>query len=185
MLIDLRGALIKYLKNQRKQEKCTKYPPRAIRTIKLCLGLTKSYIEIRRYSENFFCTAEIQTIPYCLYVYKQHINREPIEYPLFVLTEISENLPKVEKALSDFKAQIIRFYKLLKEMLPKEHQKSRLQNFIYKIKKSIKKNLIHSKRRNDRQNLFYILAKKVKMSWIKKKRKRKRKIKTKPKPKRK
>ena len=135
MLIDLRGALIKYLKNQRKQEKSTKYPPRAIRTIKLCLGLTKSYIEIRRYSENFFCTAEIQTIPYCLYVYKQHINREPIEYPLFVLTEISENLPKVEKALSDFKAQIIRFYKLLKEMLPKEHQKSRLQNFIYKIKK--------------------------------------------------
>ena len=174
MLIDLRGALIKYLKNQRKQEKCTNYPPRAIRTIKLCLGLTKSYIEIRRYNEKFFCTVEIQTIPYCLYVYKQHINREPIEYPLFVLTEISENLPKVEKALSDFKAQIIRFYKLLKEMLPKEHQKSRLQNFIYKIKKIDQKKFDSlKKKKRSTKFILHFSKKKKKMSWIKKKRKRK------------
>ena len=157
LLIDLRGALIKYLKNQRRQEKCANYLPRAIRTIKLCSGLTKSYIEIRKYSENFVCTAEIQTIPYCLYVYKQHINREPIEYPLFMLTEISENLPKVEKALSDFKAQIIKFYKLLKELLPEEHQKSRSHNlFINDLKKQFEKVIITERKYFVLWNFFWI-----------------------------
>ena len=60
-----------------------------------------------------------------------------------MLTEISENLPKVEKALSDFKAQIIKFYKLLKELLPEEHQKSRSHNlFINDLKKQFEKVII-------------------------------------------
>ena len=130
LLTDLRGALIKYLKDQRRQERYTNYPPRAIRTIKLCLGLTKSYIEIKKYSEDLFCTAEVPTIPYCLYAHKQHINREPIEYSLFMSTEVLETLPKVKKALLDFKAQITKFYKLLKELLPKEHRKLRLANLL-------------------------------------------------------
>ena len=51
-------------------------------------------------------------------------------------TETLETTPKVEKALSDFKSQIIKFYKLLKELLPKEHQKLRLQSlFIDDLKK--------------------------------------------------
>ena len=140
LLTDLRGALIKYLKDQRRQERHTNYLPRAIRTIKLCLGLTKSYIEIKKYSEDLFCTAEVPTIPYCLYVHKQHINREPIEYSLFMSTEVSETLPKVVKALLDFKAQITKFYKLLKELLPKEHQKLRLANlFMNDLKKKFEK----------------------------------------------
>ena len=53
-------------------------------------------------------------------------------------TEILETIPKVEKALSDFKAQIIKFYKLLKELLPKEQQKLRLQSlFIDDLKNSL------------------------------------------------
>ena len=79
LLTGLRGTLIKYLKNHRIQERYTSYSAKAIRTIKLRFLLTKSYIEIKKYSEDFFGTAEIQTIPYCLYVYKHHINREPIE----------------------------------------------------------------------------------------------------------
>ena len=140
LLTDLRGALIKYLQDQRRQERYTNYPPKAIRTIKLCLSLTKSYIEIKKYREDLFCTAEAPAIPYCLYVYKQRINREPIEYSLFMSTEVLETLPKVEKALLDFKAQITKFYKLLKELLPKEHQKLRLENlFIDNLKKQFEK----------------------------------------------
>ena len=45
-------------------------------------------------------------------------------------TEVLETLPKVKKALLDFKAQITKFYKLLKELLPKEHRKLRLANLL-------------------------------------------------------
>ena len=48
LLIDLGDTLIKCLKNQRRQERYTNYLPRAIRTIKLCSGLTKSSIEIEK-----------------------------------------------------------------------------------------------------------------------------------------
>ena len=83
-------------------------------------------------------------LPLC---FKQHINREPIEHPLFMSTEILETIPKVEKALSDFKAQIMKFYKLLKELLPKEHQKLRLQSlFIDDLKKQFVKIIIMEKK---------------------------------------
>ena len=62
-------------------------------------------------------------------------------------TEILETIPKVEKALSDFKAQIIKFYKLLKELLPKEQQKLRLQSlFIDDLKKQFVKIIIMEKK---------------------------------------
>ena len=55
-------------------------------------------------------------------------------------TEVLETLPKVKKALLDFKAQITKFYKLLKQLLPKEHQKLRLPNlFIDDLKKQFEK----------------------------------------------
>ena len=60
-----------------------------------------------------------------------------------MLTEILETLSNVEKALFDFKAQIIKFYKLLKELLPREHEKLRLQNlFINDLKKQFEKVII-------------------------------------------
>ena len=55
-------------------------------------------------------------------------------------TEVLETLPKVEKALLDFKAQITKFYKLLKELLPKEYQKLRLPNLVIdNVKKQFEK----------------------------------------------
>ena len=64
-----------------------------------------------------------------------------------MLTEILETLSNVEKALFDFKAQIIKFYKLLKELLPREHEKFRLQNlFINDLKKQFEKVIITDRR---------------------------------------
>ena len=55
-------------------------------------------------------------------------------------TEVLETLPKVEKALLDFKAQITKVYKLLKELLPKEYQKLRLPNLVIdNVKKQFEK----------------------------------------------
>ena len=71
-------------------------------------------------------------------------------------TEILETLPKVGKALSDFKAQTNKFYILLKELLPKEHQKLRLQNlFIHNLKKQFEKVIITDENYFVLWNIFF------------------------------
>ena len=63
-----------------------------------------------------------------------------IEYSLFMSAKVLETLPKVERALLDFKTQITKFYKLLKELLPKEYQKLRLPNLVIdNLKKQFEK----------------------------------------------
>ena len=62
------------------------------------MGLTKSYMKIKNYGEDLFCTAEINTVPYWIYIYKQHVNRILLVYPIFMSIEILETLKILQAA---------------------------------------------------------------------------------------
>ena len=55
-------------------------------------------MKIKNYGEDLFCTAEINTIPYCIYIYKQHVNRILLVYPIFMSIEILETLKILQAA---------------------------------------------------------------------------------------
>ena len=42
--------------------------------------LSKSFIKIKSLSEDFFCTGDIQTLNYCVKVYIQFLNNEPLDF---------------------------------------------------------------------------------------------------------
>ena len=42
--------------------------------------LIKSFITIKSLSEDLFCTGDIETLDYCMEVYKQFVNREQFDF---------------------------------------------------------------------------------------------------------
>ena len=127
LLIELRGALIKYLKNQARNNRYTNYSLTAKKTIRYCSQLTQSYMEIKQHSADLFSTAEIDTVPHSVEVYKQFIKEIPLEWPICESGCILESLRKLKKTLAEFKGLLLQFYKLLKVILPKQYETQGLQ----------------------------------------------------------
>ena len=139
LLIELRGAPIKYLKNQTRNNRCTNYSLTAKKTIRYCSQLTQSYMEIKQYSEDLFSTAEIDTVPHSLEVYRQFIKEIPLEWPICESDCILESLSKIKKPLAELEKLLLQFYKSLKVILPKQYETIGLQkNKFYGLKEQFK-----------------------------------------------
>ena len=55
--------------------------PQAIRNL-VCTSamLTKSFIKITNLSKDVFCRGDIETLDYCMEVYSQFLNKEPLDF---------------------------------------------------------------------------------------------------------
>ena len=95
-------------------------------------GIAKSCVLIEDYTEALFCTGEIHTIRYCLDVYRQYLNNEPFDYPIFLSSEIKETLPKLHTELVIFKKKITKFCKQIKKLTPKKFNSYKLQRVFIK-----------------------------------------------------
>ena len=80
--------------------------------------IIKTFIKIKNLSDDFFCTRDIQTIDYCLEIYRQFINNEEFDPFLWNSMEIKLILTKLQPHLVEFKNEIENifnhFIKLLK-----------------------------------------------------------------------
>ena len=75
---DLIDTLSRY-RNQTRLGRYERYPQLAKEILETASGLANSYLKIKDYSEDLFCTGDIPTIDYCLEVYRQYLNNEPFD----------------------------------------------------------------------------------------------------------
>ena len=75
---DLIDTLSRY-RNQTRLGRYERYPQLAKEILETASGLANSYLKIKDYSEELFCTGDIPAIDYCLEVYRQYLNNEPFD----------------------------------------------------------------------------------------------------------
>ena len=71
--------------------------------------LVETFIKIKALSEDLFCTGDIETVDYCMEVYRQFLNHEPLDFFIFGRWEI-------ELALRNMKSELLRLSKLLERL---------------------------------------------------------------------
>ena len=133
LINDLVGALWKYYRNWSKNGRYKHFPELAQEILETANGLAKSYAQIKEYTNNLFYTSDIHTIDYGLEDYRQFLDKEPFDYPIFLSIEIKEALPKLHKSLLIFKKRIIKFYKQVKKLTPKKLTVIKYKNILLMI----------------------------------------------------
>ena len=71
--------------------------------------LVETFIKIKALSEDLFCTGDIETVDYCMEVYRQFLNHEPLDFFISGRWEI-------ELALPNTKSELFRFSELLERL---------------------------------------------------------------------
>ena len=64
--------------------------------------LVETFIKIKALSEDLFCTGDIETVDYCMEVYRQFLNNKPLDF------FISGNW-EIQLALQNIKRELFRF----------------------------------------------------------------------------
>ena len=64
--------------------------------------LLRSFIKIESLSEDLFCTGDIETLDYCMEVYRQFINNETLDFFIEQSDEIKSALHKLRDELDKF-----------------------------------------------------------------------------------
>ena len=71
--------------------------------------LVETFIKIKALSEDLFCTGDIETVDYCMEVYRQFLNNKPLDF------FISGNW-EIQLALQNIKRELFRFSKGLERL---------------------------------------------------------------------
>ena len=71
--------------------------------------LVETFIKIKALSEDLFCTGDIETVDYCMEVYRQFLNHKPLDFFIFGRWEI-------ELALQNTKSELLRLSELLERL---------------------------------------------------------------------
>ena len=64
--------------------------------------LVRTFITIPSLSEDLFCTGDIETVDYCMEVYRQYLNKKPLDFFISGTWEIERALQKMESELFQF-----------------------------------------------------------------------------------
>ena len=106
--------------------------------IKISTKIIKNFKRIQNLMEDLFCTGEIQTIDYCLKVYRQHIENEDFDPFLYNALEINLTLrnlkPELEEFYETLEKHFIQLFELLKFI-------GVFINDLYKLEKTFFKDL--------------------------------------------
>ena len=101
--------------------------------------LVKTFIKIKTLSEDLFFTGDIETVHYCMEVYRQYLNNKPLDFFTSGRWEIELVLQKMERELYRFRDALERLFTLFYSLFPK---KSKFRKNLHDTELFIKKDLI-------------------------------------------
>ena len=137
-LYELIGVRGRYRTNQAKLRRSKNLLQITTDVIKISTKITKNFKRIQNLTDDLFCTGEIQTIDYCLEVYRQYIENEDFDPFLYNALEINLTLRSLKPELEDFYKNLeklfIQLFKLLK-------YNGVFINDLYKLEKTFFKDL--------------------------------------------
>ena len=84
---------------------------------KTATRLSCSFIKIKNLSDDLFSTGDIQTIDYCLEVYRRYTSHEALGCFLWNAWEIERTLSLLQPELLQFKKDTIKFFRQLKKLI--------------------------------------------------------------------
>ena len=82
--------------------------------------LSCSFIKIKNLSDDMFSTGNIQTIDYCLEVYRKYTSGEALDSFLWNAWEIERTLSLLQPELLKFKKDTIKFLRQIKKLIRKD-----------------------------------------------------------------
>ena len=110
--------MARYRTNQRRLRRNENLPQIITDVIKISSKIIKNFKRIQNLTDDLVCTGEIQTIDYCLEVYRQYIENEDFDPFLYNALEINLTLRSLKPELEDFNENLeklfIQLFKLLK-----------------------------------------------------------------------
>ena len=115
LLIDFVGAGSKYYQNQTRLKRYENYPWLAVDIMKTATRLSRSFIKIKKLTDYMLSTGNIQTIDYCLEVYRQYTIGEALHYFLWNAWEIERTLCLLQLELLKFAKDTIKFFRQIKK----------------------------------------------------------------------
>ena len=82
--------------------------------------LVETFVKIKALSEDLFCTGDIETVDYCVEVYRQYLNNKPLDFFISGRWEIELVLQKMERELYRFRDALERLFTLFYSLFPKK-----------------------------------------------------------------
>ena len=101
--------------------------------------LVKTFIKIKALSEDLFCTGDIETVDYCMEVYRQFLNNKPLDFFISGRWEIELALRNIKSELFRFSKSLERLFTLFYSLFPKN---SKFRKNLHDTKQLFKKDLI-------------------------------------------
>ena len=101
--------------------------------------LTKSFIKIKSLSADFFWKGDIQTLKYCMKVYSQFLNNEPLDSFVSDYSEIELACRDMKSELDKFIDVLEKIFQTLFSLIPKNWK---FRKNLNKTKLLFKQNLI-------------------------------------------
>ena len=137
LLIDLVGAGTKCYLNQTRLERYENYPRLAKDIMKTATRLSCSFIKIKKLSDDMFRIGDIQTIDYCLEVYRQYTSGKRLDSFLLNAWEIERTLSLLQPELIEFKKDKIKFFRQIKKLIRKDSIAKKIINNLtsYKLQR--------------------------------------------------
>ena len=101
--------------------------------------LVKTFIKIKVLSEDLFCIGDLETVDYCMEVYRQSLNDESLDFFIFGRWETELALQNIKSELFRFSKSLERLFTLFYSLFPK---KSKFRKNLHDTEQLFKKDLI-------------------------------------------
>ena len=101
--------------------------------------LVKTFIKIKALSEDLFCTEDIETVDYCMEVYRQFLNNEPLDFFISGRWQIELSLQNIKSELFRFSKSLERLFTLFYSQFLK---KSKFTKNLHDTEQLFKRDLI-------------------------------------------
>ena len=82
--------------------------------------LVETFIKIKTLSEKLFCTGDIETVDYCMEVYRPFLNNKPLDFVTSGNWEIQLALQNIKRELFRFSEGLERLFILFYSLFPKK-----------------------------------------------------------------
>ena len=127
--------------------------------MKTATRLSCSFIKIKKLNDDMFRIGDIQTIDYCLEVYRQYTSGKRLDSFLLNAWEIERALSLLQPELIKFKKYAINFFRQIKKLIRKDSIAKKIINnltsyklqrmFIMDLEKQFRKVIIKDKYKSD------------------------------------
>ena len=88
--------------------------------------LVKTFIKIKVLSEDLFCIGDLETVDYCMEVYRQSLNDESLDFFIFGRWETELALQNIKSELFRFSKSLERLFTLFYSLFPKKSKFRRI-----------------------------------------------------------